>query len=180
MLELIVPTAEVYDERVSEFVKTEVRVLQLEHSLVSLSKWESKWEKPFMSKEVKTAEETLGYIQAMSLDPKTPPEVFQNITSEQFKQINEYIEAKMSATWFNEKANANQSREIITSEVIYYWMISMNIPLECENWHLARLFTLIKVINQKNAPEKKMSKSELIARNRSLNAERKAKLKTTG
>lgn len=180
MLELTIPASEVYDERISEFVRTEETVLRLEHSLASLSKWESEWEKPFMSKEEKTTEETLGYIRAMSLDANTPPEVFHSLSNEHLKQINEYIEAKMSATWFNEKPQANRSREIITAEVIYYWMISMNIPLECENWHLNRLFTLIKVINQKNAPAKKMSKSELIARNRELNAERKAKLKTTG
>lgn len=181
MLELIIPASEVYNEKLSEFVKTDEIVLRLEHSLASLSKWESKWEKPFMTSEEKTSEETFGYIQAMSLDPNTPPEVFHSLSSEHLDLINKYLEAKMSATWFSEKPKANGSREIITAEVIYYWMISLNIPLECENWHLNRLFTLIKVFNQKNAPEKKkMSRSELMARNRKLNAERKAKLNTSG
>ena len=179
MLKLIIAGGEFFDEANSEFVPREGVVLELEHSLVSLSKWESTWEKPFLGNEKKTLAETIGYIQAMTLTPDVPPEVYTRLTDAHFEQVNKYIEAKMTATWFRDKSGP-PSREIITTELIYYWMVTLNIPFECENWHLNRLFTLIKVCNQKNSPPKKMSKRELAQRNRELNAQRKAQLNTKG
>lgn len=180
MLELVVPATESYDEVTQQFINSSETHLRLEHSLVALSKWESEWEKPFIGKDVKTDEQTMSYIRCMALDPDIPPEVFHNLSPENYKAINQYIEAKMTATWFTDKPTREGSRETITSELIYYWMIALNIPMECENWHLGRLFTLIKVCNQKNSPPKKMTKQELRERNRRLNAERKAQLNTTG
>lgn len=182
MLEITVPASEVFDEVKNEFISSEETKLRLEHSLVSLSKWESKWEKPFLSKEEKTDEEAISYVECMSLDSNIPPEVFLNLSGQNFRDINKYVEAKMSATWFNEKAEKKGPNKgpVITSELLYYWMISMNIPMACEHWHLSRLFTLIKVCNQKNAPEKKMGRQEMIAHRRKLNAERKAKYNTKG
>lgn len=180
MLTITIPAVDDFDEASNEFISSSETTIELEHSLVSLSKWESIWEKPFLGPEPKTNEETLGYVEAMTLTPNIPPEVFRGLSRENLEQVNDYIDAKMSATWFTEKPDQRKPREIITSEVIYYWMISLSIPFECESWHLNRLFTLIKVCNQKNAPEKKMSKKDLMARNRALNEERKAKLKTNG
>lgn len=180
MLEITVPGIESFDERTNEFVEIDSQVLHLEHSLVSLSKWESEWEIPFLAKEEKTEEQTLSYIKIMTVEDNVPPEIYSRLSDENFRQINEYISAKMTATWFTEPKNQKQSRETITAELIYYWMISMNIPFECQHWHLSRLITLIKVCGQKNQPQKKMKRNEILERNRQLNAERKAKLKTTG
>lgn len=180
MLTIAITVEEAYDEETKEFVAADVFILDLEHSLVSLSKWESFFEKPFLSTVEKTSEETLWYIKAMTLTQNVPSEVYGKLSQADVDKINAYITKKMTATWFRNDPTIAPSREIITAEVIYYWMVSFQIPFECQNWHLNRLLTLVKVCSQKNAPAKKMSRAELAQRNRELNAERKKKLKTSG
>ena len=179
MLKLIIPAVEQYDEINDEFITTKEQVLQLEHSLVSLSKWESKWCKPFLSKESKTFEESTDYVRCMTLTQNVDPSVYAYITDQNVAQVSQYIETPMTATIFsNEKKTLN--REIITAEIIYYWMISMTIPFECQKGHLNRLLTLINVCNIKNQPAGKMSKKELISRNKTLNESRRKSMNTKG
>ena len=179
MLILQVAGVESFDDDTQEFIAQGGTILELEHSLVSLSKWESIHEKPFLGKESKTSEEILSYIKCMTLN-KVPREIFLKLNEENIQEIGDYIEAKMTATWFNEQPGEPPSREVITSELVYYWMTMFNIPFECEHWHLNRLFTLIRICNVKQAPPKKMSRAEIAQRNRELNAQRKAQLGTTG
>ena len=181
MLEITIPATELWDEINEEFIATKEQTLRLEHSLVSLSKWESKWCKPFLSKTNKTDEEMLDYVRCMTLTQNVPDEVYRCLTDDNIRKIYEYIDAPMTATWFNDdKTKKGTSSEQTTSELIYYWMIALNIPFECQKWHLNRLLTLIRVCNIKNQPPKKMSKRDIMSRNAALNAARRNKLHTKG
>jgi len=179
MLRLTIAKDELFNEETNSFVTSGGTVLELEHSLVSLSKWESKHEKPFLGSDDKTGEQVLDYVKMMIVGDEPPPEVFSRITEDEVDEINAYINAKMSATWFNEKKEKS-SKEIITAEIIYYWMISLGIPFECQDWHLNRLLTLIKVCNYKNAPKKTMSKSDAARQQRELNEQRRSQMGTKG
>ena len=180
MLQIVVPASELFDESKREFVYTKEQTLCLEHSLVSLSKWESKWCKAFFSRQEKTYEETIDYIKCMTLTQNVKDEVYLRLTRDNIEQINKYIEAPMTATYFSEDKNSKSSREIVTAELIYYWMIALNIPFECQKWHLNKLLTLIRVCNIKNQPPKKMSKRDIMSRNASLNAARRKRLNSKG
>lgn len=180
MLQITIPSKELWDEQNNQFITTKEYVLQLEHSLVSISKWESKWNKVFLSKDEKTYEETIDYIKCMTITQNIPDEAYRCLTKSNVDQIEKYISAPMTATWFSKEKQAGGSREQTTSELIYYWMIALNIPFECQKWHLNRLLTLIRVCNIKNTPPKKMNKRSLMQRNAALNAARRKQLNTTG
>ena len=180
MLYITIPSCEMYDESTEEFVYAKEQTLQLEHSLVSLSKWESKWCKPFLSKQDKTIEETIDYVRCMTVNQVSDPTVYSRLTIDNLNSINEYIGSPMTATTFSNTPKGGSSGEQVTSELIYYWMIALNIPFECQKWHLNRLLTLIRVCEVKNQPPKKMSKREIMSRNAALNAARRKKLGTKG
>lgn len=180
MLRITVPKTELFDEGTQSFISIKEQTLQLEHSLVSLSKWESEWHKPFFSKKDKTFEETLDYIRCMTITQNVKPEVYKCLTQENFKQINDYISNPMTATTFSKEENQKFNREQITAELIYYWMIESSIPVEFQKWHLNRLITLIRVCSVKRQPAKKMSKGDVMRRNAALNAARRQQLNTKG
>ncbi len=182
MLEITIPSTEYFDERNNRFIQTREQKLRLEHSLVSLSKWESKWHKPFlnMRADKRTWEETIDYIRCMTITQNVDFDIYYALTEENIKQIEDYISDPMSATWFSNKNNGRPSREVVTAEIIYYWMIELDIPFECEKWHLNKLMTLIRVCNEKNSSGKKMSKKDIYRQNRALNSARKKKYNTRG
>ena len=180
MLHVTIPAIEFFDNSKNEFIEFKEQRLQLEHSLVSLAKWESKWKKPFLGKDPKTAEETIDYIRCMTITQNVDPEVYQRIPNSCIEEIKNYIDDSMTATWFSEKNRPKNSSKVITAEIVYYWMIALNIPFECQKWHLNRLLTLIRVCDIENSPKKKMGKRDLASRNRSLNAARKKRLGTHG
>ena len=182
MLTLVIEGQEMWDESTESFRKDdgETLILNLEHSLISLSKWESKFEKSFLGKQEKSVEEIIAYIEAMIVDEKQPKGIIEKLTQTHISEINSYIDSKQSATYFSELERKSGRNEPITSELIYYWMIAFNIPFECQTWHLNRLFALIRICNMKNAKPEKMSKHAVAQRNRELNDARKKQLGTSG
>lgn len=180
MLQVTIPAVEGYDERIEEFVKIKAHTLQLEHSLVSLSKWESKWCKAFLGKGEKTYEETIDYIKCMTITQNVDPAIYNYLPPNVVEQVNEYIAAPMTATTFSGDKGNGSKNEIITAELIYYWMIALNIPIKCEKWHLNRLLTLIRVCNIKNSPPKKRGKRDIMSRNAELNAARRKRFNSKG
>jgi hypothetical protein len=180
MLEITIPAIEQWDELKEEFVSSKEQKLLLEHSLISISKWESNWKKPYLSKDPKTEEETLDYIKCMTISKNIDPAVYRLLTNDNMEQILAYIGDSRTATRLPENKNGKGSGEQITSELVYYWMTQWNIPPEYQKWHLSRLITLIQICNIKNQPAKKMSKSEIMQRNASLNAARRKKFNTSG
>lgn len=180
MLTIIVPPAESFDPITETFYSTKEQKLQLEHSLLSVAKWESKWNKPFLDRHTeKTLEESRDYVRCMTITQNVDPYVYYALTEQNYNEIVEYIQAPMTATWFKDD-NRPPSREILTAEVIYYYMVALQIPFTCEKWHLNRLMTLIRVCSEKNKPPKKMSKRTIMSRNQALNQARRAKTGSMG
>ena len=174
-MRLIIPARDdLWDESTGTFISMKEQVLHLEHSLISLSKWESKVKKPFLSSSNKTAEEWLFYNKCMTLN-QLSDYVYNFITPEMMEEVLNYIEDPMTATTFSDFTNSNGRPEVVTSEIIYYNMFSFGIPIELEKWHLNRLIALIRVFSIKGGNTKKMSKAEAAAFQRSINDRRLAK-----
>ena len=182
MLDLeIIIKPELYDEKTGEFRDPVTTTIRLEHSLVSLSKWESKWHKPFLHTE-KTDEEIMDYIKCMTLTQNVPDDIYNKLSSKNIQEIKDYIDNPMTATTFSENRNQKKSREIVTSELIYYWMVAYQIPFECQKWHLNRLITLTRICGIKNQPpsKNKTSQRELANRYAAMNRQRRAQLHSKG
>lgn len=179
MLKLPVRGIEFFDERTCEFIYTKSTVLQLEHSLISLSKWESKWHKPFLSKENKTDEEIRDYVRCMTITQNVDPLVYKTLTRHDIELVEEYMSDPMTATTIKKNFQKSKQRNI-TSELIYYWMVSFQIPFECEKWHLNRLLTLIDICGIENSPKKRMKKGDIYRQNSQLNAARRKAMGSKG
>lgn len=171
---------ELFDEEKGEFFSIQETKITLEHSLVSISKWESIWHKVYLSEQPKTNEEVLSYIECMTITQNVNPYIYKVLPNKVINEITEYINDPMTATIITDNNKIKGKKEIITSELIYYWMFKLGIPKECEKWHFNRLFTLIQIYNAKDQPERKMSKNEILKQNHALNAMRRAKLKSRG
>ena len=181
MLQIKIPERDYWDDNSEEFIHIKELTLTLEHSLVSVSKWESRWCKPFLSNDPKSYEETLDYIKCMTLTQNVSSDVYKYLTEENIAEIKKYIYNPHTATTFSTNIqNGPKNRETITSELIYYWMVALNIPWECQKWHLNRLLTLVRVCQIKNTPPKKMGQRELMSRNSALNAARRQQLHSRG
>ena len=173
MLSIIVPSAEKWDERREEFVYSKPCSLRLEHSLVSISKWEANWNKPFYSKKPKTSIELLDYVKCMTITQNVDPAVYMNLTAKNLEDISKYIEAPMTATWFSDENKSKRPGRTITSELVYSWMIDFGIPFECQKWHFNRLLTLIRVCEAEHRPPKKQSRSDILRHHAKLNKQRR-------
>lgn len=181
MLTIVIPAMEGWDEVHEEFVLLPSVELHLEHSLLSISKWETKWKKAFLSKQYqKTQTEVLDYVRCMTLDHAVSDDVYARLTATNLQAINDYIEDQKTASTIKSLPGSQKSSEYVTSELIYYWMVSYGIPFECQKWHLSRLLTLIKICDEKNRPAKKMGSKEVMKQNASLNAARRKKLHSKG
>ncbi len=180
MLTITVLGGEAFNEETQEFSYPEAVELELEHSLVVLQKWESKHEKPFLGGSEKTPEEVIDYVKMMIQTPGVNLDIVESFTQENFDQISAYMNAKMTATWFSDNPQGKKSSEVITAELIYYWMSSFSIPLEFEHRHINQLFTVLRIHSLKSQKPKKMSKSEALRQQRELNAQRKKELGSRG
>ena len=181
MLQIAVPGLESWDMRTEEFVTGPDTIISLEHSLISISNWESKWHKPFLGKQQPKGAELIDYIKCMTITPNIKEDVYDRLTNKNIDDIFNYIYDPMTATKVHERGNGWQrSSEIITSELIYYWMVVLEIPFECQKWHINRLMMLIRVCSIKSQPDKKMSKRSIMQQNAALNAARRQKLHTRG
>ena len=187
MLKIVVPGQELFDEESCQFVKTKDQVLKLEHSLLSISKWESKWEVPFLYDDPtrpKTRDMLVDYIKCMTLN-EVPDEFYETLTQDVLDQISDYINAKHTATTFTETgSNGKKNNQIVTSELIYYWMVAAQIPMACEKWHINRLLVLIKIYGIENDTKKgskpKIGKRQQAIDRTKLNAQRRAMLNSKG
>lgn len=181
MLRITIPSRELFDERTYTFTTIKGQTIQLEHSLVSVAKWEAKWKKPYTSPIPKTSEEFLDYIRCMTITQNVNPDIYYGLTSENLEAISEYIEDPMSARAISTRTNTGSRKNSVTAELIYYFMFSFNIPKECEKWHLNRLLNLIDLFSVKNqnGKQKRMTKDDLMER-KMLNEQRKAQWNTKG
>ena len=181
MITIHIPENELYDEAKDEFYEVKEVTLELEHSLISVSKWESKWKKPYLVEEKKTTEEVLDYIRCMTINKNVDPNVYRAIPASEIKKIVDYINDPMTATVFYDASPMpTRNSEFITSELVYFWMTAYNIPFTCEKWNFNRLMTLIRIAGEKNSEQKKMSPDEIRAQNKMLNEKRRAALKSKG
>lgn len=181
MLRIQIPEQEFYDESSEEFIKVKAQTLVMEHSLISLSKWEAKWKKPYLSDDPKSKEEIYDYFRCMTVGAVPEDYVYRALSADNIKEIADYINDPMTATTIYEFDKKPHNKSIVTSELIYYWMIAQNIPPEYEKWHLNRLLMLIKVCSIKNNPkQRKMSRQEIARQNRAINAARRKKYGTKG
>lgn len=184
MIQLEIEGSEFFNETKQEFYYTNPCVVMLEHSLLSVAKWESKWKKPFLSSrkdDVLTNAALYDYFRCMEVEPCIESMWPVSLSPSQYQKLLKYIDEEQTATkFYSYKKDKTLSRQTITSELIYYWMASLNIPFECERWHLSRLLTLIHIASVKGQTGKKMTQKETMQMYAELNEKRKRQYNTRG
>lgn len=182
MLNLVIPESEWFDSNTNKFIYYPETKLQMEHSLIAISKWEAKWKKPFLRKEQRTTEEFIDYLRCMTINQNVDPKIYYRLGKKEIDIIQQYIDDPHSATTFsNFKENKPGKKEVITSELIYYWMVSAQIPFECEKWHLSNLMNLLRIADIKSGGKSnKMPKADTYKQYRALNEARRAKHHSKG
>lgn len=176
MLELHISETELWDPVSEKFLLVKEQSLPLEHSLLSISKWEEKWHKPMplINNERLSGDEFLDYVRCMTISRNPDPLVYRCITAREVEAIMAYINDPHTATWFgNEKSGGNDKRPL-TTELIYHLMFAFGVSKECEKWHLNRLMTQLRVEYEESKPSKKKTPAEIAERHRMLNAKRRA------
>lgn len=187
MIEITIPKGQIVDDETGNVYRAEKDwTLVLEHSLISVQKWEAKWHVAFLNRGTRTFEQTIDYLRCMTLTPNVPEEIYYCIPEKEMKKVLDYVDDPMTATRVNDDSESQRGfgrkigREVVTAEVIYYWMISLNIPAEYKKWHLNQLLTLIRVINAKNQPKKKRRMKDVLEEYRAINEANKARFHTEG
>lgn len=180
MLTISTNGGEFFDEKTGEFRSVKGQTFSLEHSLISLSKWEAKYHRSFINNGPETEEEMIEYIRCMTITQNVDPCVYRNLSYDNVLEIKKYMEDPMTATWFSDKQNPKSRQKTITAELIYYWMFQLNIPIQFEKWHLNRLLTLIRLCDLENAPKKKMKSKDVRKQNSELNRMRRERLGSNG
>lgn len=178
MLEIELEELEAWDDKKQEFVVLKNEVVCLEHSLKSISEWEAKWKVPFLDTTPRTKQMILDYVSCMVVS-EVPKGFLERLKTRDFSRIQEYIDDSRTASWISSEDNTNDGSKV-TSELIYYWMVTAGIPFSAEEWHLNRLMMLIKIYGEKNKPEKKRSREDILERNRELNEKRRREMGTNG
>ena len=179
MLRIVIPGGEMYDEENRKFRIVKAQAIELEHSLISISKWESKWKRPFLSRAQRTEEEIRDYIRCMTITPGVNPDLYYCLSQDNIREIQAYIDDTMSATVFRGENKPKGTPRPRTSEQIYGAMVLLNIPFECQKWHLNRLLNLIQECENLNDGGK-MSRKESAKYMSQMNAMRRAKHHTRG
>lgn len=181
MLQITIPAERGFNEITEEFVSFPAVTLRLEHSLISIQKWEAKWHKSYLNNKEFTAEEQLDYIRCMSIDSNFDASIFNRLRISDYEKIRDYIANPMTATVIHRrKDQSSSSGQFVTAELIYYWMTEFGIPFECNKWHINQLLTLIEVCSIKQSPGKKMNKREAAMMRAAANESRRKRLGTRG
>lgn len=153
--------------------------LQFEHSLRSLSKWESKNKIAFLAGREKTPAQMVDYYRCMLLSPEDPDLVYL-LDPSQMEELTNYINENQTASSVPNEGPTQYNPETTTSELVYFWMTALKINWEAQDWHFSRLMMLVQITSYKQQPPKKRNPREVLSDMRRENERRKKLFNTSG